>query len=55
MYFSSLNSNLSRCVALITGDYVIVDPIDEGEKVKGEIVTILMREQIKYIQREGQW
>ena len=35
------------------GDYVLVEPIEEGEKVKAEIVTILYKEQIKYIQEEG--
>ena len=37
------------------GDYVLVEPIEEGEKVKAEIVTILYKEQIKYIQDEGKW
>lgn len=37
------------------GDYVLVEPIEEGEKVKAEIVTILYKEQIKYIQEEGKW
>ena len=37
------------------GDYVLVEPIEEGEKVKAEIVTILYKEQIKYIQEEGMW
>ena len=37
------------------GDYVIVEPIDEGDKVRGEIVVILYKEQIKYIKEEGKW
>ena len=40
---------------VLLGDYVLVEPIEEGEKVKAEIVTILYKEQIKYIQEEGMW
>ena len=39
----------------IAGDFVIVDPIVEGDKVKGEITHILYKEQIKYIKEEGCW
>ena len=31
------------------------EPIEEGEKVKAEIVHILYKEQIKYIKEEGKW
>ena len=44
----------SFCVFSV-GDYVMVEPIDEGDKVKAEIVTILYKEQIKYIKEEGKW
>lgn len=37
------------------GDFVIVDPISEGSKVKAEISVILYPEQIKYIKEEGKW
>lgn len=37
------------------GDYILIEPIEEGGKVKAEIVTILYKEQIKYIQCEGKW
>ncbi len=28
------------------GDFVIVAPIEEGDKVKGEIATVLYKEQV---------
>jgi len=37
------------------GDYVVVEPIEEGDKVKAEIVQILYKDQIKYIKDQGQW
>uniref|UniRef100_A0A8C5D4M0 Uncharacterized protein n=1 Tax=Gadus morhua TaxID=8049 RepID=A0A8C5D4M0_GADMO len=33
--------------SLPPGDYVIVDPIDEGEKVKAEICVILYKDHIR--------
>ena len=33
----------------------MVKPIEEGDKVKAEILTILYKEQIKYIKAENQW
>lgn len=37
------------------GDYVIIEPIEEGNKVKAEIVQILNKDTIKYIKSEGMW
>lgn len=37
------------------GDYVVVEPIEEGNKVKAEIVQILNKENIRYIKNEGLW
>lgn len=37
------------------GDYIVVKPIAEGDKVKAEIVQILYKDQIKYIQENGIW
>ncbi|XP_040031474.1 putative RNA-binding protein EIF1AD [Gasterosteus aculeatus] len=37
------------------GDYVIVDPIDEGEKVKAEISFILYKDNIQYLQKQQLW
>ena len=40
---------------LFPGNFVIVDPIEEGNKVCAEIVHILYGKQIKYLKSEGLW
>lgn len=42
-------------VAFPKGDYVIVDPIEEGEKVKAEISVILYKDHIQYLQKQRLW
>ncbi len=37
------------------GDFVIVDPIEEGEKVKAEISFILYKDHIQYLQKQQLW
>ncbi|KAK9517703.1 hypothetical protein VZT92_023049 [Zoarces viviparus] len=37
------------------GHYVIVDPIEEGEKVKAEISFILYKDHIQYLQKQQLW
>jgi len=34
---------------------VIIDPIEEGDKVRGEIAHVLFQDHIKHIQDEGFW
>lgn len=38
-----------------SGDYVIVDPIEEGEKVKAEINFILYKDHIQFLQKQQCW
>ena len=42
-------------VMMITGSYVITEPIPDGKKVKAEIVRILQPDQIKTFSRDGIW
>lgn len=37
------------------GDFVLVEPIDEGDKVKAEIVRILTNQHVKYFQKDNAW
>ncbi|CAF0882936.1 unnamed protein product [Brachionus calyciflorus] len=37
------------------GDYVVVEPIEEGNKVKAEIVQILNKDNIRHFKSEGIW
>ena len=49
------SANPRKNVWIKRGDFVVVKPIEEGDKVKAEILTILYKEQIKYIKAENQW
>ncbi|KAJ7307541.1 hypothetical protein JRQ81_009566 [Phrynocephalus forsythii] len=37
------------------GDFVLVDPIEEGEKVKAEISFVLYKDHVRYLKEEGHW
>uniref|UniRef100_A0A2I3GDE1 Probable RNA-binding protein EIF1AD n=1 Tax=Nomascus leucogenys TaxID=61853 RepID=A0A2I3GDE1_NOMLE len=37
------------------GDFLIVDPIEEGEKVKAEISFVLCKDHVRSLQKEGFW
>lgn len=54
-FLVSMPRQFRRNVWMKRGCYVIVQPIEEGNKVKAEIVNILMKDHIKYIQDEGKW
>jgi probable RNA-binding protein EIF1AD len=42
-------------VSVAIGDFVIVEPIAEGVKVKAEIVHILYPLQMKHLKHIGMW
>ena len=44
-----------ECICVFVGDYVIVEPIAEGNKVQAEIVHILYPMQIKSLKSEHKW
>ncbi|RWS07012.1 NADH dehydrogenase [ubiquinone] 1 alpha subcomplex assembly factor 5-like protein [Dinothrombium tinctorium] len=54
-FLVSMPTKFRRNVWIKRGDFVIVEPIEEGDKVKAEIVHILLKHQIKYIKDEGKW
>ncbi|EEC03174.1 conserved hypothetical protein [Ixodes scapularis] len=54
-YLVSMPTKFRKNIWVKRGDFVIVEPIEEGDKVKAEIVRILYREQVKYIKEEGKW
>ncbi|GBN38784.1 putative RNA-binding protein EIF1AD, partial [Araneus ventricosus] len=54
----SCGNNLHEVVTpegdkFLASDFVVVDPILEGVKVKGEISIILRKDQIKHYKEEG--
>ena len=54
-FLVSMPRKFRRSVWVKRGDFVVVQPIEEGDKVKAEIVRVLYKEQIKYIKEEGRW
>lgn len=54
-FLVSMPNKFRKNVWIKRGDYVIIDSIKEGNKVRGEIVYVLYQKQIKYLQQEGYW
>ncbi|TRY74875.1 hypothetical protein TCAL_07135 [Tigriopus californicus] len=47
-YLSSMPTKFRRSIWVKRGDFVVVEPIPEGDKVKAEICQVLYKEQIRY-------
>lgn len=54
-YLVSMPSKFRKSFWIKRGDFVIVENIAEGEKVKGEIVRILSGDHMKEFSRAGVW
>jgi probable RNA-binding protein EIF1AD len=54
-FLVSMPTKFRKNVWIKRGDFVFISPISEGDKVKGEISTVLYKDQIKYLKREGVW
>jgi len=54
-FLVSMPTKFRKNVWIKRGDFVIVTPIEEGDKVKAEITTILYKHQIKHIKSENLW
>lgn len=54
-YLVSMPTKFRKNVWIKRGDYCIVESIDEGDKVKAEIVRILYKDQIRNIKSEKLW
>ncbi|ESO82941.1 hypothetical protein LOTGIDRAFT_134275 [Lottia gigantea] len=54
-FLVSMPTKFRKNVWIKRGDFIIVNPIEEGDRVKAEIVSILYKDQIKYIKDEGKW
>ncbi|CAG5125813.1 unnamed protein product [Candidula unifasciata] len=54
-FLVSMPTKFRKHVWIKRGDYILVEPIEEGGKVKAEISHILFREQIKHIKDKGLW
>jgi probable RNA-binding protein EIF1AD len=54
-YLASMPTKFRKNVWVKRGTYVLVEPIEEGVKVKAEIVRILSDEHIKYFKKDNVW
>lgn len=54
-YLVSMPTKFRRNVWIKRGDFVLVEPIEEGDKVKAEIVRILTPEHVKVFNEEQVW
>lgn len=54
-YLVSMPTKFRKNVWIKRGDFCIIEPIQEGDKVKGEIVRILYKDQIRFIKSENLW
>ena len=54
-FLVSMPVKFRKNVWIKRGDFVIVTHIEEGDKVKAEIATILYKDQIRFIKSENQW
>ncbi|KAK3764045.1 hypothetical protein RRG08_046514 [Elysia crispata] len=54
-FLVSMPSKFRKHVWIKRGDFIMIEPIEEGDKVKGEITHILFKDQIKHIQENNMW
>lgn len=54
-FLVSMPTKFRRNVWIKRGDFILVEPIVEGDKVKAEIVRILTAEHVKFFQANNQW
>lgn len=54
-FLVSMPTKFRRNIWVKRGNFVLVEPIEEGDKVKAEIVRILSPEHVKVFTQEGVW
>lgn len=54
-YLASLPSKFRKNIWIKRGNYVVVEPIKEGDKVKAEIVRTLNSDDIKILKSQNLW
>lgn len=54
-FLASMPTKFRKNVWIKRGDFVIIEPIEEGDKVKAEIVRILTPQHIKEFTKDGIW
>lgn len=54
-YLVSMPTKFRKNLWVKRGDFILVEPIAEGDKVKGEMVRLLTNEHIKDYKKNGVW
>lgn len=54
-FLVSMPSKYRRNIWIKRGDFLIVDPIEEGEKVKAEISFVLCKDHVRSLKKDGRW
>lgn len=54
-FLVSMPTKFRKNVWIKRGDFVVIEPIEEGDKVKAEIVRILTPQHIKEFTKDGIW
>ncbi|XP_048369334.1 probable RNA-binding protein EIF1AD [Sphaerodactylus townsendi] len=54
-FLVSMPTKFRKNIWIKRGDFLLVDPIEEGEKVKAEISFVLYKDHISYLKKEGYW
>lgn len=54
-YLVSMPTKFRKNIWVKRGDYILVEPIPEGDKVKAEIVKIMNKDSIKYYKENNVW
>lgn len=54
-YLVSMPTKFRKNIWVKRGDYILVEPIAEGDKVKAEIVKIMNKDSIKYYKENNVW
>ncbi|EEB12980.1 eukaryotic translation initiation factor 1A, putative [Pediculus humanus corporis] len=54
-FLVSMPNKFRKNVWIKKGDFILVQPIDEGEKVKAEMVKVLLPDYVKFLKKEKVW
>uniref|UniRef100_A0A8C8R9T8 Probable RNA-binding protein EIF1AD n=1 Tax=Pelusios castaneus TaxID=367368 RepID=A0A8C8R9T8_9SAUR len=54
-FLVSMPTKFRKNIWIKRGDFLLVDPIEEGEKVKAEISFVLYKDHVRYLKKEGLW
>jgi probable RNA-binding protein EIF1AD len=54
-FLASMPTRFRRNVWIKRGDYVVIEKIEEGVKVQGEIARILYKDHVAQLKKDGIW